>query len=113
MVTRQPAGFTLVVLLATLVVAGRAEEGTTASDAAAPPAGEWPSYRRDAGLTGFSPLAGGLQAAPLRRWGYDLGGATQAVEQVRLVDLNGDGHQELLRVLDLSLIHISEPTRPY
>ena len=86
------------VLLVGLVAIGNAEEAATA------PAGDWPSYRRDAGLTGFSPLRGGLQAAPVRRWGYDLGGVTQHVEQVRLLDLNGDGREELLRVLEDRLI---------
>ena len=104
MVARPHAGVTLVVLLATLAVVGNAEEATPAGNHEAPPAGEWPSYRRDAGLTGFSPIRGGLQVAPLRRWGYDLGGATRPVEQVRLMDLNGDGREELLRVLKDRLI---------
>ena len=104
MVGRPHAGVTLVVWVAALAVAGSAEGGTTARDVATPPAEEWPSYRRDAGLTGFSPLGGGLQVAPVRRWGYDLGGVTRPVEQVRMVDLNGDGREELLRVLKDRLI---------
>ena len=68
------------------------------------PQAEWPAYRRDAGLTGFSPLVGGLTEAPRSRWAYDLGGAIQNTEQVQLVDLNGDGSDELLRVLPDRLI---------
>ena len=98
MTGRQRARRVLGVLLVGLVATGNAEESVTA------PAGDWPSYRRDAGLTGFSPLRGGLQAAPVRRWGYDLGGVTRNVEQVRLLDLNGDGREELLRVLEDRLI---------
>ena len=63
------------------------------------PAAEWPAYRRDPGLTGFSPLVGGLAEAPRKRWTYDLGGASTSTEQVQLVDVNGDGRAELLRLL--------------
>jgi hypothetical protein len=52
------------------------------------PAAEWPAYRRDPGLTGFSPLVGGLAEAPHKRWMYDLGGASTSTEQVQLVDVN-------------------------
>ena len=90
MTGRQRARRVLGVLLVGLVATGNAEESVTA------PAGDWPSYRRDAGLTGFSPLRGGLQAAPVRRWGYDLGGVTRNVEQVRLLDLNGDGRPDIV-----------------
>lgn len=67
-------------------------------------AAEWPAYRRDPGLTGFSPLVGGLAEAPHKRWTYDLGGASTNTEQVQLVDVNGDGRDELLRVLTDRLI---------
>lgn len=67
-------------------------------------AAEWPAYRRDPGLTGFSPLIGGLAKAPHKRWSYDLGGASISTEQVQLIDVNGDGRDELLRVLDDRLI---------
>jgi len=68
------------------------------------PAAEWPAYRRDPGLTGFSPLVGGLAEAPHKRWTHDLGGASASTEQVQLVDVNGDGRDELLRVLADRLI---------
>ncbi len=63
------------------------------------PASDWPAYRRDGGLTGFSPLRGGLAHAPSRRWTVELGGPRVPAEGVRFEDLNGDGHDELLRVL--------------
>ncbi|MBC8353821.1 MAG: hypothetical protein H8E66_17615 [Planctomycetes bacterium] len=63
------------------------------------PAAVWPAYRRDPGLTGFSPLVGGLAEAPRKRWTHDLGGTSTSTEQVQLVDVNGDGCDELLRVL--------------
>jgi hypothetical protein len=90
-------------LLATLFVCatwlGDCPAQETQQEAASIPAAEWPGYRRDAGLTGFSPLTGGLAAPPCRQWTYDLGGASTNIEQVQLVDLNGDGRHELLRVL--------------
>src|SRR5207245_1598042 len=64
----------------------------------------WPRYRHDGGLTGFSPLKGGLGEAPKILWSVDLGGASVAAEQVRLEDINGDGHDELLRILPDRLI---------
>ncbi|MAV38753.1 MAG: hypothetical protein CMJ59_25225 [Planctomycetaceae bacterium] len=62
-------------------------------------AAEWPSYRRDSGLTGFSPLSGALAEAPSQRWSFDLGGTGIPTERVQLVDVNGDGRDELVRVL--------------
>jgi hypothetical protein len=62
------------------------------------PAAAWPAYRRDPGLTGFSPLVGGLAEVLHKRWTYDLGGASASTEQVQLVDVTGDGRDELLRV---------------
>src|SRR5436190_23353461 len=59
----------------------------------------WPRYRHDTALTGFSPLKGGLGEAPKVLWTVDLGGPSVAAEQVRLEDINGDGHDELLRIL--------------
>ena len=104
MADRQPAGMLLGLLVVGLAVVVSAEEAATNGRLPTAAAGEWPSYRRDAGLTGFSPLRGGLQLRPARQWSCDLGGATRNVEQVRLVDLNGDGHEELLRVLGDQLI---------
>ena len=72
--------------------------------ASAVPAADWPAYRRDAGLTGFSPLVGGLEQAPVVRWTYDLGGVATTTEQAQLVDLEGDGREELLRVTPDRLI---------
>src|SRR5690242_8649001 len=66
---------------------------------AAEPDNLWPRYRHDAALTGFSPLKGGLAQAPKVLWTVDLGGPSVAAEQVRLDDFNGDGHDELLRIL--------------
>ena len=51
-----------------------------------------------------SPLVGGLAEPPHNRWMYDLGGAIVRTEQVQLVDVNGDGCDELLRVLADQLI---------
>src|SRR5437667_5052712 len=39
---------------------------------AADPSGLWPRYRHDGGLTGFSPLKGGLGEAPKILWTVDL-----------------------------------------
>src|SRR5262245_32648574 len=71
---------------------------------ASDPGGLWPRYRHDAALTGFSPLKGGLGEAPKVLWTVDLGGPAVAAEQVRLEDLNGDGKDELLRILPDRLI---------
>lgn len=62
------------------------------------PSAEWPAYRRDPALTGFSPLAGGLAEAPVVKWSFDLGGRPTPSEQAQLVDVNGDNREELLRV---------------
>ena len=64
----------------------------------------WPRYRHDAGLTGFSPLKGGLGEAPKILWTVDLGGPSIAAEQVRLEDIDGDDQDELLRILPDRLI---------
>jgi hypothetical protein len=71
---------------------------------AAEPENLWPRYRHDAALTGFSPLKGGLAQAPKVLWTVDLGGPSAAAEQVRLEDFNGDGQDELLRILPDRLI---------
>jgi len=68
------------------------------------PGGLWPRYRHDAGLTGFSPLKGGLGQAPKALWTVDLGGSSAPAEKVRVQDINGDGHDELLRILPDRLI---------
>ena len=68
------------------------------------PAAEWPGYRRDGGLTGFSPLVGGLSKQPKQLWTANLGGQRQNTERVQMLDVNGDGHKELLRVLADRLI---------
>ena len=47
-------------------------------------------------------MVGGLQKAPHTKWTYDLGGASANTDQVQLIDANGDGRDELLRVLALS-----------
>ena len=67
-------------------------------------AGLWPRYRHDTGLTGFSPLKGGLGEAPKALWAVDLGGASVPAEKARVMDINGDGHDELLRILPDRLI---------
>ncbi|MEO2034037.1 MAG: VCBS repeat-containing protein [Planctomycetaceae bacterium] len=67
--------------------------------ASAVPAAEWPAYRRDPGLTGFSPLVGGFATAPHAVWTYDLGGSRANTEEAQLIDVHGDGRDELLRVL--------------
>jgi|GEM_PF-1081367 len=64
----------------------------------------WPQFRHDSGLTATSPLTGGLAQAPEELWRFDLGATLQPAETVRLEDLNGDGHVELLRVLSDRLI---------
>src|SRR5437016_1794346 len=74
------------------------------ASAAADPGGLWPRYRHDGGLTGLSPLKGGLAEAPNILWTVDLGGPSLSAEQVRLEDINGDGHDELLRILPDRLI---------
>ena len=61
--------------------------------------GDWPAYGRDGGLTGFSPLVGSLAKPPQRLWTVDLGGRMTSGETVRLADVDGDGQDELLRVL--------------
>jgi hypothetical protein len=66
--------------------------------------GLWPRYRRDAGLTGFSPLKGNLSESPKLLWSIDLGGPLKTAEHVRLEDVNGDGQDELLRILQDRLI---------
>ncbi len=68
------------------------------------PAADWPVFRRDSGLTGFSPLSGGLENQPAVRWSFNLGGSPNPVEQAQLADVNGDGREELLRVLSDRLI---------
>lgn len=88
-----------VVLVATAVCRGQDSATSSRSAATAVPTGEWPAYRRDPGLTGFSPMVGGLAEAPQKRWTHDLGGTFTNTEQVQLVDVNGDGRDELLRVL--------------
>src|SRR5262245_2419503 len=65
---------------------------------------DWPRIRRDAQLTGLSPLKGGLDRAPREIWSVDLGGPMMGVESVRIEDINGDGHTELLRVRKDGLI---------
>ncbi len=60
--------------------------------------GDWPSYRRDASLSGFSPLRGGLADTPREIWSVDLGGPMAAIESVRVEDITGDGLEEVLRV---------------
>src|SRR2546428_802515 len=46
-------------------------------------AGLWPRYRHDTGLTGFSPLKGGLGEAPKALWAVDLGGSSVPAERGR------------------------------
>src|SRR5262245_10403865 len=65
---------------------------------------DWPRIRRDAQLTGFSPLKGGLERAPRETWSVDLGGPMIGVENVRIEDVNGDGHVDVLRVRKDGLI---------
>ncbi|HAB19528.1 MAG TPA: VCBS repeat-containing protein [Verrucomicrobiota bacterium] len=60
--------------------------------------GDWPSYRRDGGLSGFSPLRGSLAQAPREVWHVDLGGALANVESARVEDLTGDGIDDLVRI---------------
>jgi hypothetical protein len=64
----------------------------------------WPRYRHDSGLTGFSPLKGDLGQAPKLLWSVDLGGPLASAERVRFEDINGDGQNELLRILPDRLI---------
>ena len=54
------------VVLAGVVGVSRGEESTKGLELGSSrvPADQWPAYRRDAGLTGFSPLVGGT-AGPL------------------------------------------------
>ena len=99
----------LLVLAPFLTVAG---EETEAAASGAPsnvrrshPApSDWPSYRRDGGLSGFSPLRGGLDRAPTKLWTVDVGGQLSPSEQVHVEDVNGDGTDELLRVLSDRLV---------
>ncbi len=65
---------------------------------------DWPRIRRDAQLTGFSPLKGGLDRAPHEMWSADLGGPMVGLETVRIEDINGDGHTKVLRVRKDGLI---------
>ncbi len=78
--------------------------GGTNLSRGADPAVLWPRYRHDGALTGFSPVKGGLGEAPKTLWTVDLGGPSVAAEQVRLEDVNGDGQDELLRILPDRLI---------
>ena len=104
MTGRQSTGLVLGLALAGFAGIACAEESASGQGVGAIPPGDWPAYRRDGGLTGFSPLRAGLATAPRKRWTYDLGGMPRNVEQVRLLDLNGDGRAELLRVLTDRLI---------
>jgi outer membrane protein assembly factor BamB len=56
----------------------------------------WPFYRHDQGMTGISPLKGGLAEAPKPRWTFDLGASNEPSETARLEDLDGDGESEIL-----------------
>src|SRR5215204_5505480 len=56
----------------------------------------WPCYRHDQGMTGISPLKGGLAEVPKPRWTFDLGANAEPSETVRLEDLDGDGELEIL-----------------
>ena len=92
--------------LLTLVAAAQSigQESQAGRDLAAIDPGDWPAYRRDGGLTGRSPLVGGLSEAPRLLWSVDLGGAVTNTEDARLADLNGDGRDELLRILPDKII---------
>jgi outer membrane protein assembly factor BamB len=58
---------------------------------------DWPSVRHDGGLTGQSPLKGGLGQAPGELWSVDLGGPSLPMEYATIQDVNGDGKNEVLR----------------
>lgn len=58
---------------------------------------DWPSVRHDGGLTGQSPLKGGLGQAPTESWNVDLGGPMAPSEYASIQDVNGDGKNEVLR----------------
>lgn len=58
---------------------------------------DWPSYRRDAALSGNSPLHGGLAKPPQDLWSIDLGGSSIPAETVRIEDVTGDGRDDVLR----------------
>ena len=64
------------------------------------------------GLSGFSPLIGGLAEAPIVKWSVDLGGSLTNSEQAQLVDVNGDGREELLRVTTDRIICQTVGRRP-
>ena len=68
------------------------------------PGADWPAYRRDRTLSGFSPLCGDLREAPHSNWRVDLGGTNRLLETVLLNDVNGDGQDELLRILPGQII---------
>lgn len=68
------------------------------------PGADWPSFRHDAGLTGLSPLKGGMDKAPGELWSIDLGGPSYPAETVTIQDINGDGKVEVLRTLTDRLI---------
>lgn len=65
--------------------------------------GDWPTFRHDPQLTGRSPLQGRFTQAPVVSWRIDLGASTKPVEQLRAVDLDGDGLDEILTIRDDSL----------
>ncbi|MSU34816.1 MAG: hypothetical protein EXS36_06835 [Pedosphaera sp.] len=59
---------------------------------------DWASYRRDAALSGHSPLHGGLAQPPRELWSIDLGGPSIPAETVRVEDVTGDGRDDVLRI---------------
>jgi hypothetical protein len=65
---------------------------------------DWPRFRHDSQLTGFSPLKGGLARPPREAWSVDLGGPMAGAETVRIEDVNGDGKTEVLRIRKNGLI---------
>ena len=79
MTGRLDPGMVLALVLVVPAGIGNAEETDISGDAAATPVGDWPAYRRDGGLTGFSPLRGSLQVPPVKRWDYQLGGTSQNI----------------------------------
>lgn len=83
-------GVTSLVLMLFVLTVGRASAELSTDEAL------WPFYRHDQGMTGISPLKGGLAKAPKPRWSFDLGASVEPSETVRLEDLDGDGESEIL-----------------
>src|SRR3954464_7317964 len=89
----------IIPILAAFALAGCVAAGAVlASPPEFLPGSDWPSYRHDAGLTGVTPLKGGLGQPPRIAWSIDLGGPRIPSESIQVRDVTGDGLLEILIV---------------